>query len=75
MKNEQKDTTKVSLEKFRSFSFLSFFPSLLFLFVYFFKAVWQSASKAMLILKAKNEIKPRSKILLREVLFDVKYSC
>ena len=39
MKNEQKDTTKVSFEKFRSFSFLSFFPSLLFLFVYFFKAV------------------------------------
>ena len=28
----------------------------------------------MLILKAKNEVKPRSKILLREVLFDVKYS-
>ena len=75
LKNEQKDTTKVIFEKFRSFSFLSFFPSLLFLFVYFFKAVWQSASKAMLILKAKNEIKPRSKILLREVLFDVKYSC
>ena len=39
LKNEQKDTTKVSFEKFRSFSFLSFFPSLLFLFVYFFKAV------------------------------------
>ena len=39
MKNEQKDTIKVSFEKFRSFSFLSFFPSLLFLFVYFFKAV------------------------------------
>ena len=34
MKNEQKDTTKVSFEKFRSFSFLSFFLSLLFSFVY-----------------------------------------
>ena len=34
LKNEENDTTKVSLEKFRSFSFLSFFLSLLFLFVY-----------------------------------------
>ena len=34
LKKEQNDTTKVSLEKFGSFSFLSFFLSLLFLFVY-----------------------------------------
>ena len=32
LKKEQNDTTKVSLEKFRSFSFLSFFLSL-FVFV------------------------------------------
>ena len=35
LKNEQKDTTKVSFEKFRSFSFLSFFLPFFFVCLLF----------------------------------------
>ena len=47
LKNEQNDTTKASLEKFRSFSFLSFFLSLLFLFclLSFFKLFDRAQAK------------------------------
>ena len=69
LKKEQNDTTKVSLEKFRSFSFRSFFLSLLFFFVYsVFLSCSTERKQSYVDIESEEWNKTMKYKLLREVL-------